>query len=72
MASALEDTTTHVVLTDDGEYFDEDPTFGRGVPRDPAGTADWGPLQPAAVTPQLLAAVEGSMPPPAVDAGKAK
>lgn len=55
------ESKSHVVLADDGEYFDEDPTFGRGVPQDPAGTVPWAPLTPAACHSQFLTAVEKSM-----------
>lgn len=52
---------THLVFTDEGEYFDEDPSFGRGVPCDPVGAVGWAPLTPAACTPEVLAAIKKSL-----------
>ncbi|KAG5486679.1 hypothetical protein LSCM1_07932 [Leishmania martiniquensis] len=51
----------HVVLEDDGEYFDEDPTVGRGVPKDSAGEVVWKPMQPVAASDGFLAAIKQSL-----------
>ncbi|CAG9568813.1 hypothetical_protein [Leishmania major strain Friedlin] len=51
----------HVVLDDDGEYFDEDPTVGRGVPKDAAGELAWKPMQPVAASDGFMAAIKQSL-----------
>ncbi|TPP54885.1 FHA domain family protein [Leishmania donovani] len=51
----------HVVLEDDGEYFDEDPTVGRGVPKDTAGEMAWKPMQPVAASDGFMAAIKQSL-----------
>lgn len=47
-----------VVLDDEGEYFDEDPTAGRGHPPDPAGALTWQPMKPATCDAAFLAALQ--------------
>lgn len=51
----------HVVLEDDGEYFDEDPTVGRGVPKDAAGELVWKPMQPVAASVGFMEAIKQSL-----------
>ncbi|KAK7198015.1 hypothetical protein NESM_000756800 [Novymonas esmeraldas] len=51
----------HVVLEDDGEYFDEDPTVGRGVPKDAAGELTWAPMQPVPATAQFMDVIKESL-----------
>ena len=36
----------HVVKDDEGEFFDEDPTFGLGVAPDPVAEMKWKALAP--------------------------
>ena len=38
----------HVVKDDDGEYFDEDPTFGLGSQPDARSDVKWNPIAPLA------------------------
>ncbi|KAH9597540.1 hypothetical protein LSM04_002054 [Trypanosoma melophagium] len=47
----------HVVFDDEGEIFEDDPTVGRGVPKDPAGQLEWQPLTPIPLTAELKAVV---------------
>lgn len=54
----------HVVLDEEGEYFDEDPTVGRGVPSDPAGELPWKPMQPVPASAAFLEMIQQSIPPP--------
>ncbi|CCW63351.1 unnamed protein product [Phytomonas sp. EM1] len=57
----IDTADNHVILDEGGEFFDEDPTVGRGVPSDPAGYIAWKPLQPAPLTPTILNAVKSSV-----------
>ncbi|KAG5487230.1 hypothetical protein LSCM4_07718 [Leishmania orientalis] len=60
-SSSLIAAPHHVVLEDDGEYFDEDPTVGRGVPKDAAGEVAWKPMQPVAASDGFMAAIKQSL-----------
>lgn len=53
---------SHPILTDIGEYFDNDPTVGRGVPRDPDGTIVWQPIECARCTEAFLSEIRQSLP----------
>jgi hypothetical protein len=61
--------TGHVVKDDDGEYFDEDPSFGLGVPPDPVASIRWSGLvlitseecSPAFTDSKLVGAVRESL-----------
>lgn len=49
------------VLGEDGEYFEEDPTVGRGVPRDTDGELTWHPMLPVAPSPEFLEVIQRSL-----------
>jgi hypothetical protein len=51
----------HVVLEDEGEYFEEDPTVGRNVPRDPAGQLSWTPMQPVEASDAFMHVIRESL-----------
>lgn len=63
---SAEDAVKQAIWEDDGEYFDEDPTVGRGVPQDPAGAKDWPPFKPKPVSAGFTAAIQASLPAPSV------
>ncbi|KPI87635.1 hypothetical protein ABL78_3292 [Leptomonas seymouri] len=60
-ASSASSAVRHVVLEDDGEYFEEDPTVGRNVPRDPAGELFWTPMQPVEASEAFMKVVKESL-----------
>ncbi|CAJ1005699.1 hypothetical protein Q4I28_001018 [Leishmania naiffi] len=60
-SSSLTSPPHHVVLEDDGEYFDDDPTVGRGVPKDAAGELVWRPMQPVAASDGFMAVIKQTL-----------
>ncbi|KAL7698081.1 hypothetical protein N2W54_006161 [Lotmaria passim] len=60
MSTAPSAKVHHVVLEDEGEYFEEDPTVGRNVPRDPAGDLNWAPMQPVEASDAFMQVIRES------------
>lgn len=61
MSASPSTSPRHVVLEDDGEYFEEDPTVGRNVPRDPAGDLVWAPMQPVEASEAFMKVIRESL-----------